>query len=682
MTTTSPTQPMRQKSGSAHLRGLRSSLVVATALAGGAAGLFALTTPAVAQTVLLAPKGSHKQPSAQLPVYVGADLGQDAPAALSTPPQLRNPVSLSPNSVQAAAPATDTALPVAADTTVSAPPPSLPLPAMTPTRTVRPRVVIAATPAATAPAPVASATTAESLNASEYDKVARQPLPARRVVAAGDTPRYTGAPASSIARDYDVLPENLRYRPKASDAQYRPRQAVQTVDTTPSDDVPLATVGRVSGLATGGGGDTPRLPLYEPSGAVLVQNDPSSRRNSPLVVDPITRDIDRSIAQLRASLAPSFQFGVGYQGHSGTPGESRLNTYLTPMEATFSPGGMGQMKLTVTPTMMMAGTLSGNTYTSQTFGQMAFGVKGGTVSLGTYTPPTYSGKSPGAQTAFGTSVDAQYSLGQFTGDLGTTPFGFQEQNFVGGLQWLPALSNTTNLRLVGERRAVTESFLSYGGMQDPYTGKRWGGVVRDTGRVSLETRQGRWNIYALLGASLYTGSNVADNSMYEAAAGATYPIWKYMGEELRTGIDLHYNAFEKNLRYFTYGQGGYFSPQRELTALIPIIFHNQVSRDLSYELRGSVGYQQFGESRSAYFPNDPALQAALVTAAASSPSLSTYFAGQRSSGITGGFGGELNYRITPAFSIGARGAFSQSGVYQEYNGSVFARYVLNGLYDQ
>jgi hypothetical protein len=693
MTPTCPNESNRQKSGTGHKRGLRGGLVMATALAGGAGFLFALANPAAAQTVLLAPKGSHQAPSADAPVYVGADLGQDAPSSLTTPPILSNPVSLAPNSTQTVAPVASAPVPAApvpaaptpaptpsasADSTIATPAPSpAPLPPAPP---VRQRVVIAAD--APASPSTDSDDSADTLNAAEYNSVVRRSGPIRHSYAAGDAPRYAGIPAPAQPRQYDSLPENLRYQPKPADAQYLPRQTVQVADATPSNDAPLPTVG--------GAPDVPvaapqRMPLYQPSGAALAQNTaPIGTASTTTVSDPLTRDIDRSIAQLRASLAPTFQASLDYEGHSGTPGESRLNTFLLPLEATFAPNGVGQMKLTVTPTTMLAGTLSGNTYTSQTFGQMAFGVKGGTTSATPpyYIQPTYTGRSPGGQTAAGAAVDVQYSIGSLTGDVGASPLGFFEQNVVGGLQWLPALSDTTNLRLVGERRAVTESFLSYGGAIDPYTGKTWGGVVRDTGRVSLETRQGLWNIYAMLGGSEYTGDHVKDNSMYEAAAGATYPVWRYYGEELRLGIDLHYNTFDKNLRYFTYGQGGYFSPQRMLTALIPITFHNQISRDLSYDLRGSVGYQQFAEKNTPYFPDDPALQAALVTAAASSPSVSTFFPGQRSSGITGGVSGEVDYRVSQNFSIGARAGFTQSGVYQEYNGSVFAKYIFNGYYDK
>jgi hypothetical protein len=159
-------------------------------------------------------------------------------------------------------------------------------------------------------------------------------------------------------------------------------------------------------------------------------------------------------------------------------------------------------------------------------------------------------------------------------------------------------------------------------------------------------------------------------------------VWKYQGEELRLGLDLHYRSFDKNLRYFTYGQGGYFSPQREQTAMVPIVFHNQLSRDLWYELRGSVGYQQFGEASTPYYPVDSALQSALVQAAASNSTLSSSFKGTQTTGVAGGLSGEVTYRLTRDWSIGARASFLQSGVYQQYGAAFYARYILNGLYDQ
>jgi len=741
MTQICPSRTHRRSRGQACLR---STLAMATALVSGlpvaallgTTVVFACSSAASAQTVLLAPKGSHKAPSADLPVYAGADSGQNAPSPLSVPPLLRSPVSLAPGANPAvapidaaaapaapadvSAPAADSPPPQAADATSAAaestptpasepvaPPaptpvaePATPAPVVPTARPVaaRPRVVVA-----DAPKSAESAPTADSLNDSEYDRLvkprAASPV-SRRVVAAGDAPVYPGAVgrAVQVQANADELPASMRYQPRMRDLppNFRPGQAAQQTaqytpqaplidNVTPSADAPLLTTGAAAGLGASTalpGQSAPRPALYQPNGAVAL---PPPNATTPGFgtggYDPVTQEIDRSIAQLRASLAPTFQMSAEYDGHSGSPGLSRLNTILTPMEATFAPGGVGQMKLTVTPSLMMAGTLENNAYSQQTFGTMALGVKGGSTG-GAYTAPTYSGGKPGAQTAFGAGVDLRYTLGTISGDLGSTPFGFLEQNLIGGLQWVPALTANTNLRFVAERRAVQESFLSFGGATDAYTGRRWGGVVRESGKVGIETAQGPWNIYAQIGGGYYTGDHVASNSAYDASTGATYPVWKYRGEELRMGVDLHYTAFAKNLRYFSLGQGGYFSPQRDLAALIPITYHNQVDRGLWYELRGSVGYQQFAESSSLYFPNDPALQAQLATLALSNSVLSKSYAGQRSSGITGGFNGEVNYRIGPNLWLGAKGGFQQSGVYQEFGASVFAKYVFNGLYDQ
>jgi len=719
MTQICPSRTHRRSPGHGCLRG---ALAVATALASGlplvallgTSALLASATTASAQTVLLAPKGSHKAPSADLPVYAGADTGQDSPSPLSVPPALRSPVSLAPNANPtvapvAAAPVADTApaqaaevAPAVADSTpapvdtpapavdtspaAAAVPPPPPRPAPT-----RPRVVVASPPKTTD-------SDTDALNNGEYNKVTQQRSGyqgGRRTVAAGDAPLYPNAAGRQTQAGSDELPANLRYQARMRDLppNFRPAQpgqqpqyAAQLADNaTPSADAPLLTTGSAAGLGASAalpGQTVPRPALYQPNGAVAL---PQASATAPGFgtggYDPVTQEIDRSIAQLRASLAPTFQMSGEYNGHSGASGETRLNTYLTPMEATFAPGGVGQMKLTVTPTVMMAGTLQNNAYSQETFGTMALGVRGG-VKVGGYTTPTYSGSLPGAQSAFGAGVDLRYTLGTVSGDVGTTPFGFLEQNVLGGLQWVPALTAATNLRFVIERRAVQESFLSYGGATDPYSHRTWGGVVRDSGKIGIETAQGPWNIYAQLGGGYYSGDGVTNNSAYDVSAGATYPVWKSRGEELRMGVDLHYTAFEKNLRYFSLGQGGYFSPQRDLTAVIPISYHNQVDRGLWYELRGAVGYQQFGESNSLYFPNNPALQAQLATLAAANSVLSTFYPGQRSSGITGGFGGEVDYRIGPNLWIGAKGGFQQSGVYQEYGGSVFAKYVFNGLYDQ
>ncbi|WP_163004514.1 cellulose synthase subunit BcsC-related outer membrane protein, partial [Pseudomonas viridiflava] len=60
---------------------------------------------------------------------------------------------------------------------------------------------------------------------------------------------------------------------------------------------------------------------------------------------------------------------------------------------------------------------------------------------------------------------------------------------------------------------------------------------------------------------------------------------------------------------FTYGHGGYFSPQSFFAIGIPVMW-SQRSERFSYQVKGSVGVQHFKQDGAAYFPDDSAMQAA------------------------------------------------------------------------
>jgi hypothetical protein len=69
---------------------------------------------------------------------------------------------------------------------------------------------------------------------------------------------------------------------------------------------------------------------------------------------------------------------------------------------------------------------------------------------------------------------------------------------------------------------------------------------------------------------------------------------------------MHY---DKNLRYFTLGQGGYFSPQQYVLMGVPLRWTGSWRRQLQYSISGSLGVQHFHENASPYFPTSPELQA-------------------------------------------------------------------------
>jgi tetratricopeptide (TPR) repeat protein len=307
------------------------------------------------------------------------------------------------------------------------------------------------------------------------------------------------------------------------------------------------------------------------------------------VPDPLTTQIDNSIAELHDQVAPAAQAGVGFRSRTGSSGLDQLDELTLPMEASFAPGGQGRLKLTVTPTILEAGTLGGSATNAQRFGTGVFGLSqpgGGGAAV-------YSGVGPGDQAAQGFALDVSYTRDDFSADLGTTPVGFREQNVVGGVEWAPLLTDTLRLRLTAERRPVTDSLLSFAGAIDPRTGIAWGGVTRTGGRANLEFSEGPADLYA--GGGWYTlqGSNVESNTETQAGAGGSVPVWHDGGQELRVGMDLVYFGYSEDEYAFTLGQGGYFSPQSYFAALLPVTYKNKVSQDLSYEIGVAPGLQSY-----------------------------------------------------------------------------------------
>jgi hypothetical protein len=402
--------------------------------------------------------------------------------------------------------------------------------------------------------------------------------------------------------------------------------------------------------------------------------------------DPETAEIDRSILQLRDQVAPTLQGGFGFRERSGDSGLDQLTELDAPIEAEASPGGYGRLKLTVTPTYLQSGSIAGDATNLQRFGTSVFDLAPGTSA--TNFVNTYTGTVPKSQYAQGVGASASYNIRYFTADIGTTPLGFPLTSLVGGAEIAPKLTDNLTLRLTGERRAMTDSILSYAGTTDTRSGLRWGGEDRIRGHGNLEWGVGNNGgyIYAGGGAGNVTGTHVLSNSEIEAGAGGSFPVYTTPTQQLRVGLDLVYFGYKRNLRYFTLGQGGYFSPQSYAAALIPVVWKEQYNDDLSYEVGAAAGFQSYHESLSNYFPDDPALQAQLVARQANTttavPGVLTSYPADSKSGFSGNAHAVVDYRVSQNLHLGLRAAVQKAGNYTEASGVGYARYIFNGTSGQ
>lgn len=402
--------------------------------------------------------------------------------------------------------------------------------------------------------------------------------------------------------------------------------------------------------------------------ARLTQLALNPQRNGPgptQLHDPLTAQIAQELIRARDEAATWLQAGamLGYRG--GDAGTSRLTTLTVPVEVTTPmPGNLpGRVVVGVDTVVLNAGNLNTGSLNARLFAENAV------QPFGTY--------RAGPETQEGAALRAAYLGRNFRADIGSTPLGFARTNIVGGAEVVPRINEQLRMRLSFDRRAVTDSMLSYAGMPNSVVGAPWGGVIRTGARLQFEWAPSqRFGTYAGAGYSIYRGDNVQNNARVDAGIGAYYSVLRQQNQQLTMGVDLRYFGFDKNLGGFTFGQGGYFSPQQQIIASLQAEY---IARWGDWSLRtiGSVGYQNFRTAASPTFPTNSALQQQAVNASFFDNTTPVTTAATRSSGITGSVFGNLEYAVTPNVRLGLAGRFEKVGDYQDTVGLFYLRWRLD-----
>jgi len=390
--------------------------------------------------------------------------------------------------------------------------------------------------------------------------------------------------------------------------------------------------------------------------------------------DPMLTEISREYAAMQDQSASYVTPGVSFRSRSGEGGLDQLVEVGGGAEVSTSmPGIGGRIALRAQAVSIDSGSMEQNAATLRRFGSNALYLPGPQASINSSQAQALT---PRDSSAAGMSFGLGYTRDNFSLDIGTTPLGFRRQNLVGGIEVAPALSDNLRLRVTGERRAMTDTLLSWAGQRDPATGQVWGGVVRNTARGQFEYGVGNTNFYAGGGYSTLEGDGVADNTRIEAGIGLSHAIFRNQNDELVAGLDLFYQSYDKNLRLFTLGHGGYYSPQSYVSATVPVDYRARAG-NLAYRVGASVGVASWREDRAPYFPTDGARQAQLEAQAAADSTIQAFYPGQTQTGFIGGLRGDLEYSLTPALRLGAALRYDKSADWSEARGLLYARYRLD-----
>lgn len=365
--------------------------------------------------------------------------------------------------------------------------------------------------------------------------------------------------------------------------------------------------------------------------------------------------LNKEIADMRASTSTVTSAGLDTHDRQGEPGLSQFTSIEVPMKMRFHPGG-NKLALKLVPVILSAGSVNlADTNLARRFGSN---------DVRKAPPQTKQVR----QRDVGIALHVDYELGPVTVDFGVSPLGLAVTNFVGGVKYHADIDEL-QLDLGLSRRSLTESFLAYAGTKDTASGKVWGGVVENTLFAEFNfTVPDGVGVYGKVEYDRITGKNVLSNNAYKLSAGGYTTFLQEQNAEAKAGVHLSLQAYTNNLQYYTFGHGGYFSPQQYVSVSFPVSYTNS-SGALSYKLAGYLGLQMFQEDSVAFFPNDPALQAASRRS----------FDSATTTGFLMGIEAAGEYVLAPKLSIGGGIGFANAKNYNQLNLNAYLHYRFNGL---
>lgn len=372
--------------------------------------------------------------------------------------------------------------------------------------------------------------------------------------------------------------------------------------------------------------------------------------------DWLKRSIRSDAADLYRQQDTTFTLEQDYSRDKGNGGTSDFTAHTTMMQAE-TPFADGRSFVRVDHVLVSAGTFSTTDGShSERFGSCNDDNSGGCSRDFT-------------QRDEGTSIGVGWHNDRWSGDIGTTPLGFEVTNWVGGLSWKTDVKDI-GVTFTASRRPISSSLLAYAGARDPSAngGKTWGGVVATGGSIGLSYDQGEANgVWADISAHQITGENVADNSRERLMAGYYYKLINENNRRATIGLNSMLWHYQKDLSDYTFGQGGYYSPQQYFSLSVPITYR-QRTENWSYDLGGSVSWSQSQTDGQQRYPVNPGFTLA------SNPTSDS------SSG--NGFGYTLQAvverRLTPHWSVGLAMDIQQAKDYTPSHGLIYMRYSMAG----
>jgi hypothetical protein len=239
--------------------------------------------------------------------------------------------------------------------------------------------------------------------------------------------------------------------------------------------------------------------------------------------------------------------------------------------------------------------------------------------------------------------------------VGTTPYNFPVHNITASMDWTPSHF----LALFASHAPMKDSMLSYAGAKDPSTGNIRGGVVANEGGIRLTDAGVHAGVQAQFAYASLTGKNVKDNTRIRGSVDAWWKASQNSAGTLTTGVGMMGLHYDRNLQYFTWRQGGYFSPDSYLMFNVPLHWTGVEHRNLSYAIHGSAGIQSYNQGSI--------VAGSFLQTVDTSPKTAVNLS----------IDGRVSYRINPRLYIEAFSRGNNSYNYAQQSSGFALRFMLN-----
>lgn len=293
---------------------------------------------------------------------------------------------------------------------------------------------------------------------------------------------------------------------------------------------------------------------------------------------------------LAGAAAPSVALGGEVRSKSGVAGTSRLRLEQSPVMHLRWANTLGIWDAQIARTTVDAG---------------------GTPPVGSIGSTLPAAQGPAAQQHVGASGTLRWrSVGPqgVQASVGITPAGGAvSPTWTGALAWRD-LGPTHDWSVALRRSAVDDSVLSLTGLRDPASGQAWGRVLRQgLSAGGYQNLWPQWTISARVDAETLSGENVARNAHVAASLGLGRDVPLRGMRFVSIGPNLAYEHYARNLSGFTWGQGGYFSPQEFSSASLLAVFQTADARRWVVAGQVQVGWQSVRQDATACFALPPPL---------------------------------------------------------------------------